>query len=96
MSKMLIVQMNGYAFFFSADRQHTDRKHSTLYVQSGVSMGKSGQPPIKIGFRINEIKVICGEFIKDLYIVLMLSVHIFEYGYPPDTPHFCKQTGKMW
>ena len=19
-----------------------------------------------------------------------------KYGYPPDTPHFCKQTGQMW
>ena len=43
--KMLIVQMNGYAFFFSADRQHTDNRHNTLYVQNGVSMGKSGQLP---------------------------------------------------
>ena len=22
--------------------------------------------------------------------------HILLYGYPPDTPHFCKQTGQMW
>ena len=77
-SKMLIVQMNGYAFFFSADIQHTDNIHSTLYVQNSVSMRKSGQLPIKIGFRINEIKVICGDFIKDLYNVLMLSVHILD------------------
>ena len=45
MFKMLIVQMNGYAFFFSADRQRTDNIHITLYVQNSVSMGKSGQPP---------------------------------------------------
>ncbi len=44
-SKMLIVQMNGYAYFFSANIQHTDNIHITLYVQSGVSMGKSGQLP---------------------------------------------------
>lgn len=45
MSKMLIVQMNEYAFSFSADRQHTDNRHNTLYVQNGVSMRKSVQPP---------------------------------------------------
>lgn len=44
-SKMLIVQMNGYAFFFSADIQHTDNRHNTLYVQNSVFMGKSGQLP---------------------------------------------------
>ena len=44
-SKMFIVQMNGYAFFFSADIQHTDNRHNTLYVQNSVSMGKSGQQP---------------------------------------------------
>ena len=44
-SKMLIVQMNGYDYFFSADIQHTDNRHNTLCVQNSVSMGKSGQPP---------------------------------------------------
>ena len=29
----------------SADRQHTDNRHNTLYVQNSVSMGKSGQLP---------------------------------------------------
>ena len=31
-SKMLIVQMNGYSFFFSADRQRTGNIHGSLYV----------------------------------------------------------------
>ena len=44
-SKMLIVQMNGYAFFFSADIQHTDNRHISLYVQNSVSMWKYGQLP---------------------------------------------------
>ena len=44
-SKMLIVQMNGYALFFSADIQQTDNIHNTLYVQNSVSMGKFGQLP---------------------------------------------------
>ena len=44
-SKMLIVQMNGYAFIFSADRQRTGNGHNTLCVQNSVFMWEFSQPP---------------------------------------------------
>ena len=38
-SKMFIVQMNEYAFFFSADIQPTDNIQSSLSVQNGLKSG---------------------------------------------------------